>query len=174
MPLKKTYTIAETQAAIDRADNANINQMRMVRNDISNQHFSQKNIKPKHRDKSLPQDLQYPGAKDVGHVFRHVNGTHEAGKSIYKDKQTAILATRAVLNATEGQQALQALENELTTRTTYDNMTKRVRVDVSAGNHYGSDDNGKTWKKVIIAQCELLSLGETLWVHSSYPRTLQT
>ena len=145
----------------------------MFENDVTNQEFNQRNIRQANRNQSIPEEFRYPGAKDVGHVFRHVDGTHAAGKSIYKDQQTAIAVTRDVLNSPEGQQALEELENELATKALYDNTTKRVRVNVSAGNYYGSNDDGNTWKKVIVAQCELLSLGEHLWVHSSYPRQLQ-
>lgn len=173
MPLKKFYSIADTKAAIDRADNRNINQLKLVRNDVTNQQFGQKNIKGKHRNQSIPEEFRYPGAKDVGHVFRHVMGTHEQGKSIYRNKLTAVLVTFEVLNSAEGQAVLQEMDDELSGKSLYDNTPKRLRVDVSGGHHYGSDDDGATWKKVKVAQLELLSLGENLWVHSSYPREFQ-
>ena len=173
MPIQKFYTIADTKAAIERADNANINKFKLVRNDVTNLQFNQKNIKKKHRNDAIPEEFQYPGAKDVGHVFRHVLGTHAEGKSIYRNKQTAVLVTFEMLNSPEGQQALKELDDELAGKALYDNTSKRVRVDVSGGAYYGSNDGGATWKKIIVAQCELLSLGEHLWVHSSYPRELQ-
>jgi len=173
MSIRKFYTIADTKAAINRADNSNINKLKLVRNDVTNQQFGQKNIRTAHRNQAIPEAFQYPGAKDVGHVFRHVSGTSVAGKSIYRNKQTAVLVTFEMLNSSEGQQALQELDDELSGKALYDNTTKRVRVNVSAGSYYGSNDDGVTFKKIIIAQCELLSLGETLWVHSSYPREFQ-
>ena len=144
-----------------------------MRNDVTNQEFGQKNIKPAKRNSTIPEAFRYPGAKDVGHVFRHVSGTHVAGKSIYRNKQTAVLVTFEMLNSSEGQKALQELSDELAGKALYDNTPKRVRVDVSKGSHYGSDDGGATWKKIVVAQCELLSLGQSLWVHSSYPREFQ-
>lgn len=172
MPIRQFYSIAETKAAIERADGRNINQLKMVRSDISNQQFAQKTIKVANRTPGVPADLQYPGARDVGHVFRHVAGTGAAGKSIYKGQQTAIAVTREMLNSSVGQAMLQELEDELPRRALYNNTTKRLRVDISGSHYYGSHDNGATWKKIKVAQCELLALGQSLWVHSSYPREL--
>lgn len=174
MPIKQIYSIAETKAAIDRADRRNINQLRMVRSDVSTQQWGQRNIRVADRTAGVPADLQYPGAKDVGHVFRHVEGTGVAGKSIYRDAQTAVVVTREMLNSPDGQAMLQELEDELAARALYDNSTKRLRVDVGGCNSYGSNDDGATWKKIKVAQCELLALGTDLWVHSSYPRQFET
>ncbi len=170
MTLVKVYNLIETEAAIDRADRRNINSLKMVRNDVSTVDWGKTNIKVKNRNPAVSADLQFPGQKDEGHVFRHVDGTHEPDKSIYKDRQTAVAVTCEMLNSATGQVALQALQAE--NRTLYDNTTKRVTVTIS-GKYYGSRDNGATWERIETATCELLKLGDLLWVHSSYPRNFQ-
>lgn len=169
MPLARTYSVVDTEAAIDRGNRKNINKLKLVRNDVTNRQFNQTKIRPAQRNQSIPPDFQYPGARDVGHVFRHVWGTHASGKSIYKDKRTAVLATQMMLNSQKGQDILKAMSKELAGKALYDNRTMRLCVDVSKGNFLGSDDEGLTWKKIELAKCELMSLGDNLWVHSSYP-----
>lgn len=146
----------------------------MVRSDVSVQQWGQKYIKAGQRNPAVAADLQYPDAKDVGHVFRHVAGTGLAGKSIYKGSQTAVAVTREMLNSPAGQVILQELENEAAGRALYDNTTKRLRVDISGSHYHGSDDDGASWKLIKEAQCELLALGDSLWVHASVPRQLIT
>jgi len=169
MSLVKTYDFNSTQAAIDLADNLNINQYRLVRNDVTNAQFNQKNIKTKHRNPNVPSDFQYPGAKDVGHVFRHVRGTHKEGKSTYFNRKTAIEVTCLLLNSPDGQQKLAELQAGLSTRALYDNTSKRITATIS-GAYFGFESGSNFAKQIIEARCEILSLGENLWVHSSYPR----
>lgn len=167
MGLKQVYTYQLTREAIERADGQNINKFRLVRNDISNQDFNKKDIKQVNRNQSIPEEFRYPGKKDEGHVFRHVEGTHKAGKSIYKDQHTAICVTMQLLNSTQGQKALEKLEAE--TRDLYDNQAKRITAPVS-GTWYGKASDGTAYQVVETATCEILKLGNLLWVHSSYPR----
>jgi hypothetical protein len=167
MSLKKIYGLAETRAAIDRADNRNINSLKMVRSDVSVTDWGKTNIKVKDRNPNSP--VPFPGQKDVGHVFRHVNGTGTAGKSIYFDRQTAVAVTCELLNSTQGQTALGVLDAEV--RDLYDNSPTSVTVDVT-GVFYGSNDNGASWQRITKAKCQLQKLGDLLWVHTSYPTEL--
>jgi len=170
MAVKKFYDHIETEAAIDRADRRHINTLKMVRNDVSSNDWGRTDIKKKNRNPSVTENLQWPGRKDEGHVYRHVFGTHELGKSIYKDRKTAVAVTSELLNSAKGQQALGELDAE--SRDLYDNASKRVVATVS-GAWYGSRDDGATWERIETACCEILKLGDMLWVHSSYPKKFQ-
>lgn len=168
MALLKIYDLQSTQEAVDFADNANINKYRLVRNDVTNTQFTQKNIKQRFRNQEIDEDLRYPGAKDVGHTFRHVKGTHAAGKSTYFNKATAIKVTCLLLNSVDGQNKLAELQAELATRALYDNASKRITATID-GAYFGYESGSRFSKKIIEARCEILSLGENLWIHSSYP-----
>ena len=167
MPLVKTYTLADVQAAIDRADNVHINSLKMVRNDVSNADWGRTNIRVRDRNPDSP--VPFPGQKDVGHVFRHVHGTGTPGKSIYFDRRTAVAVTRELLNSDKGQTALHSLEAQ--NLDLYDNSPTSVTDDVT-GVYYGSNDDGATWQRIAKAKCQLQKLGDSLWIHTSYPTQL--
>ena len=167
MSLVKTYTLADVQAAIDRADNRHINSLKMVRNDVSNADWGKTNIKVKDRNPNSP--VPFPGQKDVGHTFRHVEGTGTPGKSIYFDRKTAVAVTRELLNSAKGQTALAALDAQ--NLDLYDNSPTGVTDDIT-GVFYGSNDDGATWQRVDKAKCQLQKLGNLLWVHTTYPTQL--
>ena len=172
MPVNKIYDIETVRSLIDRANHMHINQLKLVRNDVSNKQFSQTKTKSKHRNQTIPEAYRYPGARDVGHVFRHVDGTHEAGKSTYADADTAANVTCQILNSTEGQRALGQFDGE--GRNLYDNTTKRVTSNIS-GDWYSKSGGSPIKRKISQARCELMKLGDDiLWIHSSYPVVFQT
>lgn len=171
MPLKKIYDFNETAAAIERADGKNINKYKLVRNDVSNADFNRKKIPTDKRNPDVPAEFQYPGKRDEGHVFRHVEGTHAPGKSTYLDRNTAICVTMQLLNSAAGQKALGELDAQKLDL--YDNQTKRVTANVT-GNFRGKASETGPDKQIERATCELMKLGEALWVHSSYPRAFKS
>ena len=170
MPVQRIYDVAETENAINRADSRHINALKMVRSDVSVEDWGRTHIPMRDRNPSLPANLQFPGQKDSGHVFRHVADTAEAGKSIYQDRRTAIAVTCEILNSPEGQTALGALDGE--SRDLYDNTTRRITASVS-GVWYGARDDGAPWERIMAARCEVMKLGDALWIHSSYPYRFQ-
>ncbi len=167
MPLVKTYSLADVQAAIDRADNRHINSLKMVRNDVSNADWGKTNIKVKDRNPNSP--VPFPGQKDVGHTFRHVQGTGTLGKSIYFDRKTAVAVTRELLNSAKGQTALASLETQ--NLDLYDNSPTGITDDIT-GVFYGSNDDGASWQRIDKAKCQLQKLGDSLWIHTTYPTQL--
>ena len=66
MPVKKNYSKADTEAAINRADDKFFKQWRSVRSDVDADTFNSSAF-----------------GRDVGHSFRHVEGTAAPGKSTY-------------------------------------------------------------------------------------------
>ncbi len=171
MPLKKRYDFNETAAAIERADGKNINKYKLVRNDITNEDFNRPRIRPAQRNAAVPAEFQYPGKRDEGHVFRHVEDTKAAGKSTYIDRNTAIQVTMQLLNSAAGQQALGELDAQKLAL--YDNQTKRVTASIS-GNFRGKASETGPVQQITRATCELMKLGDALWVHSSYPRAFRS
>lgn len=172
MPVSKQYDLETVKALIERANHSHINHYKLVRNDISNRDFNRAKIKTRDRNQSIPEEYRYPGARDVGHVFRHVDGTEVDGKSTYADLETAANVTLQILNSPSGQQALAALDGEA--RELYDNTTKRVTASIT-GNWYGKSGDSDTSQKISRARCELMTLGgDILWIHSSYPIQFQT
>lgn len=167
MALVKNYDYAATRAAIERADGKCINVYKMVRNDVSNKDWAKKNVKLKDRNPNVPTDMQWPGKKDVGHTFRHVEPSAPAGKSVYIDQHTAIMVTMQLLNSRQGQDALKALQSQ--NRALYDNTTLRVTANID-GAWYGKNSIGGDRKRILEARCEITKLGAMLWVHSTYPR----
>jgi hypothetical protein len=170
MPVQRIYDLAETENAINRADGRHVNALKMVRSDVSVEDWGRTHIPVRDRNPSLPGNLQFPGQKDSGHVFRHVADTAEAGKSIYQDRLTAIAVTCELLNSPEGQTALGALDAE--SRDLYDNTTRRITASLS-GVWYGARDDGAPWERITSARCEVMKLGDALWIHSSYPYRFQ-
>ena len=172
MAIKKIYDVETVKGLIERANNSNINKYKLVRNDVTNAQFNQKKIRPAQRNQSIPENVRYPGARDVGHVFRHVEGTEKAGKSTYNDANTGANVTCQILNSQEGQDALQTLDGE--NLELYDNTTKRVTATIT-GAWYGKSGNSTNSQKIKTARCELMKLGsDILWIHSSYPNSFQT
>lgn len=168
MPLVKTYNYNATREAIERADGKCINVFKLVRNDVSTNDWGKKNIKLKHRNPKVTADLQWPGHKDVGHTFRHVESSAPAGKSVYIDQHTAIMVTMQILNSAQGQNALRDLETQ--NLALYDNTTQRVTANIE-GSWYGKSSVGGDRKRILEGRCEITKLGSMLWVHSTYPRT---
>jgi len=76
--------------------------------------------------------------------------------------------TCLLLNSVDGQNKLAELQVELATRALYDNASKRITAMID-GAYFGYESDSRFSKKIIEARCEILSLGENLWVHSSYP-----
>lgn len=171
MPLVKKYDYNATREAIERADGKCINVYKLVRNDVSVSDWGKKNIKKKHRNPNAPEDYQWPGKKDVGHTFRHVDGTAPAGKSVYLDQHTAISCTMQILNSSQGQAALKVLESQKLAL--YDNTTQRVTADIT-GTWFGKKAAGGAKERIKQARCEITRLGSYLWVHSTYPRAFHS
>lgn len=167
MSLVKIYDYNATREAIERADGECINRFKLVRNDVSVNDWGKKNIKIAHRNPNVAADLQWPGHKDVGHTFRHVEASAPAGKSVYLDSHTAISVTMQILNSTEGQAALRTLQAQ--NLDLYDNTTQRVTALID-GTWYGKESVGGTQRRILEARCEITKLGSFLWVHSTYPR----
>jgi len=85
----------------------------------------------------------------------------------FVDEHTAISVTMQVVNSMAGQQALKTLATQK--KSLYDNTSQRVTAMVS-GEWYGKSGVGGDRKRILEARCELLNLGNLLWVHSTYPR----
>ena len=154
MPVKKTYTKADTEAAITRADDNFFKKWRSVRSDVDNKTFNSDAF-----------------GRDVGHSFRHVEGTAAPGKSTYADHNTAVLVTMELLNSSKGQKALQRLDTKSPGGSFTEADPANIKV-VSAvtGDYYGSETPGGPKKKITKAVCEIMKLGESvLWIHSTYP-----
>jgi hypothetical protein len=176
MPVKKHYTAAEVQAAMDRADHQYYRKLVRVRNDVSVVDWAKASIKvPRDASGHQLDPYQWPGrGGDIGHTFRHVDATADPGKSIYQDRQTAILVTMELLNSAKGQDALEALDT-LTPHGDERDMTagpvNRKIVSAVTGDYYGAGGKGQPLQKIKTAVCEIMKLGaDTLWIHSSYPK----
>ena len=154
MPVKKNYSKADTEAAINRADDKFFKQWRSVRSDVDADTFNSSAF-----------------GRDVGHSFRHVEGTAAPGKSTYADRDTAVLVTMKLLNSENGQKILGKLDTESPGGSfTEANPANRRIVAAVSGNHYGAETPGGPTKKITKAVCEVMKLGESvLWVHSTYP-----
>lgn len=155
MAVKKIYSLAEARSAIDIADNRYFKQIRSVRSDVTNDQFNSSMF-----------------GNDVGHVFRHVEGTREFGKSTYFDKYTAVAVTQFLLNSATGQTALGELDSASPGGSFMERnpANRKIEADVTKISCYGYTANGKYSRKISKAICYVMKLGEsTLWVHTSYP-----
>jgi hypothetical protein len=168
MPVKKIYTKAEAKSAIDVANEHYFGQLLRVRSDVTNEQFAS--------DKAMgPGEFDYKGSgSDVGHAFRHVEATKEAGKSTFDTDDTLVIAVMTLLN----QSANQTLLGDLDTETpeggekSYKGrsvLTKTLSGSLTTANLYGKTQGGDR-KKVKRAMCIVQKLGaSTLWVHTAYP-----
>jgi hypothetical protein len=171
MGVKKTYTYAEVESAIDTADEQYMRMFVRVRSDVSTSDFGKAKVKT---DGSNPYAWRGKGS-DVGHTFRHVEGTEEAGKSTYEDKRTAVNVTMELLNSAKGQQKLGDLDlaNPKGDETGMDE--NRKLVGAVTGVHYGYASNGGTKQRIRQAACQIMKIGaDTLWVHTTYPTQFDT
>lgn len=164
MPVKKTYTKADVKAAIETANEHYFGQLLRVRNDLTNEQFA-----------STEATGTYPGrGSDVGHSFRHVDGTAPDGKSTFQDSDSLYTAVMALLNSAGGQKELGDLDTAtpLGGEQGYNGrsvITATISQSVAGLNLYGSTQDGVK-KKVKRAMCIVQKLGEsTLWVHTAYP-----
>jgi hypothetical protein len=168
MPVKKTYIKAEVKSAIDLSNQNYFAQFLRVRNDITNAQFNSTAA-------SGSGPYAYPGrGSDVGHVFRHVDGSAAGGKSTFEDEDTMHRAVMALLNSPGGQARLEALDqaNPAGDETGYNGrsaMTETLSGSVQSLNLYGNTQAGVK-KKIKRAMCIVQKLGaSTLWVHTAYP-----
>jgi len=152
MPVARTYTKADAKAAMDRANYNLFKQWRSVRNDLTNAQFA-----------AL--------GKDVGHTFRHVDGTATAGKSTYENEDVAAEVTMQLLNSPEGQKMLKRLDTASPEGSFMENDPANRKIEAAvSGDWYGSNGTGGGKAKITRAACQVMKLGESvLWVHTSYP-----
>lgn len=152
MGVFKTYTKADAKAAMDRANYNLFKQWRSVRSDLTASQFAAQ-------------------GKDVGHTFRHVDGTATAGKSTYENDEVAAEVTMQLLNSKAGQKMLKRLDTASPEGSFMENdpANRKIEADVT-GDWYGTDGVSGTKAKITKAACQVMKLGEsTLWVHTSYP-----
>jgi hypothetical protein len=170
MGVLKFYQYEEVKSAIDMANQHYYRQLLRVRSDVSNREFSQKKVK--NSTTSGPLGWTGRGA-DVGHSFRHVEGTHEAGKSTYEDEYEAVMCTRELLNSAAGQKILGKLD--AANATGEDNPGANFRIKTSIkGVYYGFPSTGGAKQRIASAVCEVMKLGvDTLWIHTTYPDKFQ-
>lgn len=168
MPVQKIYTKAEAKSAIDTANHAYFGQLLRVRNDVTNEQFNSNATVG-----TGPH--AYPGTgSDVGHGFRHVDGTAPVGKSTFEDADSMHQAIMALLNSTRGQTKLGLLDgaNPNGDETGYDGrspITQTISGSVSGLNLYGQTQTGDR-KKIKKAMCIVQKIGANhLWVHTAYP-----
>jgi hypothetical protein len=152
MGVAKTYTKADVQAAMDRANYNLFKQWRSVRSDLTASQFSAQ-------------------GKDVGHAFRHVDATAEGGKSTYENEETAAQVTMQLLNSASGQKLLKRLDTASPGGSfVEDDPANRKIEGAVTGDWYGSETAGGTKAKITKAACQVMKLGESvLWIHTSYP-----
>ncbi|MGV7210358.1 hypothetical protein ACLB1G_21200 [Oxalobacteraceae bacterium A2-2] len=149
--MAKIYTKADAKAAIDRADYNLFKQWRSVRSDLSARQFA-----------AL--------GNDVGHSYRHVDGTAERGKSTYENADVAAEVTMQLLNSKQGQKILKRLDKASPEGSFMEDNPDNRRIEaVVTGDWYGKDENG-TKAKITKAACQVMKLGaDVLWVHTTFP-----
>ena len=177
MPVQRYYTAAEVKSAIDVANAQYYRKLLRVRNDLTDRQLDKAKVKVA-RDPGgqalNPHEWRGRGS-DVGHAFRHVDGTAPTGKSIYRDETTAVAVTLELLNSPKGQAALGRLDGD---NPDGDELgmeaNRRIVAPVTAA-RYGAAGTGQSWKKIATAVCEVMKLGEdTLWIHSTYPSSFHS
>ncbi|HEV2319440.1 MAG TPA: hypothetical protein VGV18_06805 [Verrucomicrobiae bacterium] len=174
MPLKRKYTKADVQAAIDLAEGHRFSSFTTVwgGNDSHYQNVDIINPKTKLKIKTLskyapPANEAEKVSDDVGHTKRnHVKGSQGAEyagkKSRYASIEDCLQATTEALNSEQGQKALGMMDDDPAIR------ERKIRVATS-GDWYGDAGDGAS-KKINDVTVILMRLGdETLWIHTSYP-----
>lgn len=172
MPVQRYYTAAEVKSAIDMANAQYYRKLLRVRNDLTDRQLDKAKVKVARDPGGQPLNpYEWRGkGSDVGHVFRHIDGTAPAGKSIYRDEATAVAVALELLNSPKGQAALGRLDGDNPAGDEFGmEANRRIVAPVTAA-HYGAAGTGQPWKKIATAVCEVMKLGEdTLWIHSTYP-----
>jgi hypothetical protein len=174
MPLKRKYTKAEVQAAIELAEGHRFSSFTTVwgGNESHYQNVDIFNTRTKVKIKTIskyapPADEAEKVSDDVGHTKRnHVKGCQGAEyagtKSRYASMEDCLQATTEALNSDQGQKALEAMDADATIR------DRKIRVGMS-GDWYGDAGDGAT-KKINDVTVIMMRLGDTtLWIHTSYP-----
>ena len=177
MAVRKTYTQAEVKSAIDMADGSCYRHFLRVRNDLADAEYDAPKIRVERDASGAPKNAyEWRGrGSDVGHNFRHVDGTAPAGKSIYKDAHTAVAVTTELLNSAKGQAALGELDKANPAGDERGMEANRKIVAPVTGAYYGASGAGQPWKRIKTAVCEVMKLGEsTIWVHTTYPTSFDT
>jgi hypothetical protein len=171
MPVKKTYSYAEVESAIDTADRQYMRKLMRVRSDVSVSDWGRAKVKS---DGSNPYAWRGTGS-DVGHTFRHVKGTEVVGKSTYEDKRTAVAVTMELLNSTKGQEKLGDLDAVNPRGDELGMDANRKIVGPVSGVYYGFPSSGGGKQRIRTAVCEVMKLSESvLWVHTTYPKAFVT
>jgi hypothetical protein len=152
MGVARQYAKADVKAAMDRANYNLFKQWRSVRSDLTASQFAAQ-------------------GKDVGHSFRHIDGTAEGGKSTYENEETALQVTMQLLNSAQGQKILKRLDRASPGGSFVEDDPENRKIDDAVtGDWYGSDGAGGAKAKITKAACQVMKLGESvLWVHTSYP-----
>lgn len=173
MGVKKTYTKAEAKSAIETANQQYFGMLLRVRSDVTNDQLNS-------TDEMDGDDFAYRGrGSDVGHAFRHVDGTAPDGKSTFENDDSMYRAVMTLLNSPRGQNRLELLDtaNPTGDERGYDGksaMTQTISGSVASLNVYGKTQSGAR-KKVKKAMCIVQKLGSsTLWVHTAYPHVFDT
>jgi hypothetical protein len=173
MPVKKFYEFADVKSAIDMANEHYYKQLLRVRSDVSNAEFAQKSVK---NHPATGSGMAWTGkGGDVGHAFRHVQGTHLAGKSTYEDDYEMVMCTRELLNSSGGQAVLGQLDTDNPTGEAATGGAPPKIKGAIKGVYYGFPTNSTDKKKIASAVCVVMKLGEsTLWIHTTYPNSFVT
>lgn len=177
MPVKKIYELDEVQSAIDMANHHYYRQFLRVRSDVSTSQWAKSSVKVARDSSGATQDpMAWQGrGSDVGHGFRHVQGTAEPGKSTYEDDVQMVAATREALNSTVGQQKLGLLDTDNPNGDEYGNGANRKIQANLTGVYYGFPTGSTTKKQIKTVVVEVMKVGEsTLWIHSTYPKSFIT
>ena len=156
MGVAKRYTKAEVKAAIDLADHNYFKQWRSVRSDVTNAQFDSAAF-----------------GTDVGHTFRHVEGTAWNGKSTYQNLETTLQVTMELLNSAQGQKILKRLDTASPGGSFMETDPANRKIESAiTGDWYGYPDEHSDLAKITQAACQVMKLGASvLWIHSSYPYT---
>lgn len=174
MALKRKYTKADVQEAIDRAEGHRFSSYVTVwgGNDSHYQNVDIINTKTGVKIKTItkyapPADEAEKVSDDVGHTKRnHVKGCQEAEyvgkKSRYATLEDCLQATTEALNSDQGQKALEAMDGDATIR------DRKMRVGMT-GNWYGDAGDDVTKKINDVTVIAMRLGGETIWIHTSYP-----
>ncbi|MFO1434475.1 MAG: hypothetical protein U1F76_31070 [Candidatus Competibacteraceae bacterium] len=177
MGVKKHYEVADVKSAIDMANGHYYRTFLRVRNDVSNEDWGRASVRVA-RDASGnaldPMEWQGRG-RDVGHSFRHVQGTAPAGKSTYENEYGMLMCTREALNSAVGQQKLEELDNDNPHGDETGMGANRKIVAPIRDCYYGFPAGSTAKKRIKSVAVEVMKLGQsTLWIHSTYPNRFET